>query len=171
MGDPVAPVVVRRATIGDIEAIVEIYLSNAHHHASIDPVAYRVPDADAVRDRFTRMLASDDDEDVHLVAVVGRRVVGALDAFRRPDGSPGSMRRPSRTAEFGIGVLGAWRGRGVGSALIEAAEEWAWAEGLDALVLEVAEENEGAARLYARLGYQPVSHSMAKAIGRNPADA
>jgi len=167
VSEPEAPLV-RRATADDIEAIVEIYLANARHHAALDPAAYRVPDAAAVRDRFTRMLEADDDEDVHLVAVVEGRVVGALDAFRRPDGSPGSMRIPSRTAEFGIGVLRAWRGRGVGSALIEATEAWARTQGLDALVLEVAEENEGAGRLYERLGYQPVSRSMAKPLDREP---
>ena len=112
------------------------------------------------------MLEVDDDEDAHLVAVVDGRVVGALDAFRRPDGSPGSMRRPSRTAEFGIGVLGAWRGAGSDRRSSRPAEGWARAQGLDALVLDVAEQNEAAVRLYSRLGYRTVSRSMAKPIGR-----
>jgi RimJ/RimL family protein N-acetyltransferase len=161
--------IVREATAADLEAIVEIYLDNARHHAAFAPDAYRVPDRAAVRDRFGRMLEAPDDEDAHFVAEVDGHVVGALDAFRRPDGSPGSMRIPSRSAEFGIGVLAAWRGRGVGSALIAAAEDWARAERLDALVLEVAEANGAAWRLYERLGYEPVSRSMAKPLDRDPA--
>ena len=156
--------VVRAATAADLEAIVEIYLDNARHHAAIAPDAYRVPDLEAVRDRFGRMLEDPDDEDAHFVAEVDGRVVGALDAFRRPDGSPGSMRTPRRTAEFGVGVLDGWRGQGIGSALIARAEAWARTEGLDALVLEVATGNEAARALYHRLGYLPESQQLARPL-------
>ena len=160
---------IRQATLADVDAIVEIYLSNARHHAALAPAAYRVPETDAVRERFTRMIENADEEDLHLVAEVDGRVVGALDAFRRPDGSPGSMRLPSRTAEFGIGVLAAYRGRGVGSALLAATETWARAEGLDALVLDVADENVDAERLYERVGYRPMSRTMTKPLVRDTA--
>lgn len=156
---------VREATAADVEAIVDIYLANARHHAALAPDAYRVPQREAVLDRFSRMLDERDDEDAHFVAEVDGRVVGALDAFRRPDGSPGAMRIPRRTAAFGIGVLEGWRGRGIGSALIERAETWARAEGLDALVLDVASENEGARGLYERMGYVPVSDHLGKPLG------
>ena len=155
---------VREATAADLDAIVEIYLTNARHHAALAPDSYRVPEAAAVRARFSGMLEDPDDEDAHLVAVVDGRVVGALDAFRRPDGSPGSMRTPSRIAEFGIGVLEEWRGRGIGSALITRAEAWARAEGLVGLVLEVATENEAARSLYLRLGYVPLSDHLGKPL-------
>ena len=156
---------VREATPADLEAIVEIYLANARHHAALAPDAYRVPEVEAVRTRFAGMLADPDDEDAHFVAEVDGRVVGALDAFRRPDGSPGSMRTPSRTAEFGIGVLEAWRGRGIGSALIARAEAWARTEGLEALLLDVATANEAARSLYLRLGYLPRSDHLGKPMG------
>ena len=161
---------VRRATIHDIDAIVAIYLANSRHHATLEPSRYRVPDEASVRARFTRMLEDPDDEDAHFVAEVDDRVVGALDAFRRPDGSPGSMRIPGRTAEFGVGVLEAWRGHGVGTALLAAVESWALGEGLEALVLEVAEENTAAARLYARAGYRPVTHTMVLPLAAEPHD-
>jgi ribosomal protein S18 acetylase RimI-like enzyme len=74
------------------------------------------------------------------------------------------MRVPRRTAEFGIGVLEAWRGSGIGSALIERAEAWARSEGLDMLVLDVAAENEAARSLYLRLGYAPRSDHLAKSL-------
>lgn len=161
--DPAAPLV-RRATPDDLDAIVDIYLASARHHAALEPRTYRVPAIEDVRERFGRMLAESDPEDAHFVAEVDGRVVGAADAFRGAAGGPGSMRRPTRRAEVGIGVLDGWRGRGVGRALIAAAEAWARDEGLEILVLEVAAENEGASRLYDRLGYRPVSHELAKLI-------
>ena len=161
---------VRRATIHDIDAIVAIYLANSRHHAALEPSRYRVPDEPSVRTRFTNMLEDADDEDAHFVAEVEGRVVGALDAFRRPDGSPGSMRIPGRTAEFGVGVLEAWRDHGVGTALLAAVESWARGEGLEALVLEVAEENARAARLYARTGYQPATHTLVMPLAAAPGD-
>ena len=45
------------------------------------------------------------------------------------------------------------RGRGVGTALIEAAEERAGGRGFRRLGISVADDNPEAARLYARLGY------------------
>lgn len=45
------------------------------------------------------------------------------------------------------------RGRGVGTALIEAAEERAGGRGFSRLGISVADDNPEAARLYARLGY------------------
>ncbi len=164
--DPVAARV-REATAADLDAIVAIYLDSARHHAALAPVEYCVPDEDAVRTRFGGMLQHADDEDAHFVAEVDGRVIGALDVFRRPDGSPGSMRLPKRTAEFGIGVLEEWRGRGVGTALMATAEVWARTQGLDALVLEVATRNEAAHALYERLGYHPVSQRLERPIGRS----
>jgi len=46
-----------------------------------------------------------------------------------------------------------WRGRGVGSALLEAAEQAAVKRGFARIGLSVSTSNEGARRLYARRGY------------------
>ena len=46
-----------------------------------------------------------------------------------------------------------WRGRGVGSALLGAAIEWARSEGLHKLSLSVFAHNEAAIALYRKLGF------------------
>jgi ribosomal protein S18 acetylase RimI-like enzyme len=60
-----------------------------------------------------------------------------------------------RTPEVTIGVDAAFRGRGIGSALLLALAELAKAEGFNQLSLSVEPTNP-ALRLYERLGYRPV---------------
>jgi GNAT superfamily N-acetyltransferase len=161
---PTAPVVrIRPTTAADLDAFVDIYCSMAEHHASLSPARYRVPERAAVRARFAEIGA--DDENLHLVAEVDGRVIAHLDAYLDPVTGPGSQRRPTAAASIGVAVLDGYRGLGVGSALMEAADRWARERGLLELRLEVAAENTGAHRLYERLGYEPLTHTLAKRLG------
>jgi RimJ/RimL family protein N-acetyltransferase len=55
--------------------------------------------------------------------------------------------------EFGMLVDRDWRGRGVGSALVQAAIDWSRAEGLHKLCLEVFPHNEAGIALYRKFGF------------------
>ena len=55
-------------------------------------------------------------------------------------------------------------GRGVGSALMAAAEDWSRARGHRLLTLNVFDENRRARRLYDRLGYRPDTLRMVKVL-------
>ena len=55
--------------------------------------------------------------------------------------------------EFGMFVDRGWRGRGVGSALVQAAIGWARAQGLHKLSLEVFAHNTAAIGLYRKCGF------------------
>lgn len=85
---------------------------------------------------------------VFLVAEAGGEVVGLLNCF-------GGKRRATRhAATLGISVRRDWRGRGVGTALLRRAVDWARATGVvTRLELEVYAANGGAVRLYERLGF------------------
>jgi RimJ/RimL family protein N-acetyltransferase len=77
------------------------------------------------------------------VAVAGDEIVGLLHV---------------EATGFGFGELGMlvardWRGRGVGSALVEAAIGWARDRGLHKLSLSVFAHNEAAIALYRKLGF------------------
>jgi len=78
-----------------------------------------------------------------LVAVVSGAVVGSVhvDASRHGFG------------EIGMAVAREWRGRGVGSALLEAAIQWARERGLHKLSLSVFAHNTAAIGLYRKLGF------------------
>ena len=78
-----------------------------------------------------------------LVAVVGGEVVGMLHVESSRFGS----------GELGMAVSREWRGRGVGSALVEAAIEWARGEGLHKLCLEVFPQNKVGLALYSKFGF------------------
>jgi L-amino acid N-acyltransferase YncA len=78
-----------------------------------------------------------------LVAVAGGRIVGMLHV---------------ESSRFGSGELGMlvdrdWRGRGVGSALLQAAIDWARGEGLHKLCLEVFPHNAAGIALYRKFGF------------------
>lgn len=55
--------------------------------------------------------------------------------------------------EIGMMVARDWRGRGVGTALMEAAIAWAREQGLHKLSLDVFPHNEAAIALYRKLGF------------------
>ena len=77
------------------------------------------------------------------VAEAGQKIVGSLNV---------------RVSRFGFGELGMavarpWRGRGVGTALVEAAIAWSRDQGLHKLSLSVFPHNEAAIALYRKFGF------------------
>lgn len=78
-----------------------------------------------------------------LVAVAGDDIVGWLHVELTPFGF----------GEIGMLVAGEWRGRGVGSALLAAAIEWARERGLHKLSLSVFAHNTAAIGFYHKSGF------------------
>jgi ribosomal protein S18 acetylase RimI-like enzyme len=148
-----ASVTIRPAVPDDLDALVEVYLDVAAHHAALDPIVYRVPDAAAAATRLARRVADRSDEAEYVVAVVDGQVVGSASIQVEPMPSAGSMIRPVRYAELGIGIRTGYRGLGIGQAMIAYLEAWAAEHAIERIILIVAEANEGAFRLYRRLGY------------------
>jgi RimJ/RimL family protein N-acetyltransferase len=78
-----------------------------------------------------------------LVALAGAEIVGELHVDESPFGF----------GELGMMVAADWRGRGVGTALVATAIEWARARGLHKLTLSVFPHNEAAVALYRKFGF------------------
>jgi ribosomal protein S18 acetylase RimI-like enzyme len=78
-----------------------------------------------------------------LVAVAGAEIVGSVHVDRSRHGF----------GEINIMVAREWRGRGVGSALLATAIEWARECGLHKLSLSVFAHNAAAIALYRKLGF------------------
>ena len=77
------------------------------------------------------------------VAVTAAEIVGSLHLERSRFGF----------GEIGMAVAREWRGRGVGSALLAAAIEWARGRGLHKLSLSVFPHNARAIALYRKFGF------------------
>jgi aminoglycoside 6'-N-acetyltransferase len=148
------PFTIRPATPEDEPALVELEHESAIHHATLDPERWRVPAREAVADyRGKRQVA--DPDGAALVAVAAGRVVGMVELLPRGRvQEAGAARTHAPSVDIGLSVAPDWRGRGVGTALMAAAEEWARGHGARRMILDLAAANEGARRLYERLGYE-----------------
>ena len=86
-------------------------------------------------------------DDPHCLFVVAAdaddRIIGELSAFGRAD----------RPAEIGMAVAKNWRGRGVGTALMQACVNWAREQKIHKLALQVWPHNDAALRLYENFGF------------------
>jgi RimJ/RimL family protein N-acetyltransferase len=132
---PVAHFTVRPAAPGDARAMGELFAAVAAERTGI---ATEPPvDIDERAAQFARTAAGS------LVAVVGGQIVGMLhvEASRHGFG------------EIGMLVGRDWRGRGVGSALVQAAVSRAHGQGLHKLCLEVFAHNTAAIALYRKSGF------------------
>jgi [ribosomal protein S18]-alanine N-acetyltransferase len=131
----VAEFMVRSARAADGRAMAELFAAVAGER---DGIATEPP-VD-VRQRTTQFARG---ADASLVAVAGGHIIGILHVD---------------VSRFGFGELSmlvdrGWRGRGVGSALLLAAIDWARDHGLHKLCLEVFAHNSSAIALYRKSGF------------------
>jgi len=95
--------------------------------------------------RFVQVIMKN--KDLQFVALVDERVIGWCDVLAKP--------RPAmrHSGVLGIGVLRNYRGKGVGTALLQATLAAAHARGLTRIELFVRADNDGAKRLYEKVGF------------------
>ena len=133
-------VTVRDATLADVDALVDMLVEVAGEGRWIGTEA----PVDVER-RRRRMAADVDAEDaVVLVAEAGGVPVGQLGLHLAPYG----------VADLGMLVAAGWRGRGVGTALLDEAVRRAREAGAHKIALQVWPHNTAAIALYERFGFQ-----------------
>lgn len=166
MAIPAPPrVAIRPVTIDDLEALIDVYLDTATHHARIDPEVFHVPERAAVATRLRRRIEGRGETAEYVAAIVDGVIAGSANVDLEDPPGAGDMARPVRTAEFGVSVVERYRGLGIGRALINHLEGWATAHGVERMILLVSEANEGAIRLYHELGYRDYDRGMLKRLG------
>lgn len=131
-------VTVRPATGGDFDAWFALFTAVAAEGLWLG--AETPLDRAARRERFEGGVAAPDA--LSLLAVAGGRVVGDL-----------SVQLRRGVAELGMLVAAAWRGRGVGSTLLEAGLAWAADVEAHKVFLEVWPHNAAAIALYRKYGF------------------
>ena len=106
--------------------------------AEHDGIATEPPvDIDERAAQFARSAAGS------FVAVAGDRIIGMIHVEVSRHGF----------GELGMLVVRDWRGRGVGSALVQAAIDWARGQGLHKLCLEVFAHNAAGIAMYRKRGF------------------
>jgi len=138
----VAQFTVRPATVGDARGMAELFAAVAEERNGIASE----PPVD-LAERTARFAASIGES---FVAVDGYQVIGMIHVEVSRHGF----------GEIGMLVDREWRGRGVGSALIQAAIDWARGHGLHKLSLEVFAHNTAAIALYRKCGFVEEGHRV-----------
>ena len=140
-----APVRIRRAEPGDAAALVA--LLNA---VGAEPEGWLLNDPSrrtvAAERRYVRSVRRHPDAAL-LVAELDGQIVGRLSLSRDPHPSS------AHVADFGLTVAAPYRRRGVGTALLAGADDWAREQGVGKLELHVFPHNEAAIGLYEKAGY------------------
>jgi len=136
-------ITIRRAEPGDAEAVAKVF---SGPKAIWGTLQIPFPSIEQWRKRFAEPA-----EGIHsLVACVDGEVVGTLGLHTFPN-SP----RRRHTGGIGMAVRDDWQGKGIGTALMQAAVDLAekWLN-LSRLELEVYTDNAPAIRLYEKFGFQ-----------------
>lgn len=157
---------VRAAVRDDVPALVRLRLANAERHVQLDPVSYRVPDAGIVQGHFEEVLsASTESAVVVLVAEAAGEVVGMVEVVLRDDPPDHQILVPRRGADVHTVVLNGHRGKGVGTALLTAAERVAAERGASIIYAGIFAPNSGAVRFYSSAGFGPRGTVLSKEPG------
>ena len=129
---------VRPATVEDLEPALDVLAAVAEERLYIGTE----PPVD--RDRRLKKWRGvlDHPKETMFVAVEDGRIVGNADI------------QWAGVSELGMAILAEWRGKGIGSALLEALIGWAETDGSHKMELRVWPHNEAAIALYEKFGFE-----------------
>jgi ribosomal protein S18 acetylase RimI-like enzyme len=163
VGESDPKVVIRRATEADLPALGKLGASLLLSHHEFDPQRFMAPRGDPEQGYawFLGTQLKEDDVAV-FVAERGGLVVGYVYAGLEPQ----SWKELREEAGFIHDVVVAKdvRRLGIASALLEAASEWLRSIGAPRVVLWTADKNEGAQRLFTRLGFRRTMIEMTREL-------
>lgn len=145
---------IRPARLDDVPALVRLRMANAERHAALNRSRYRFPEATAVQRYFTdRLSRPAEDDGLLLVAEDAGTVAGMSELVLLSAPPDHQILLPVRCAEIHTVVLEAYRGKGIGKALIAAAEQHAIEHGVTCLLAPILAANTQAIGFYSRSGF------------------
>lgn len=150
---------IRKADIKDVYDIKRLYRQLIARLAELAPL-YRI-DAEQDED-FIKDAVSGCGSDILVAEENGAILAFALLESREPRHAGAARRKHAFLMD--ICVDEEQRGRGIGSALLAASEEWAREKGLEYIELNVLEANSAAWRLYERNGFKKTVSVMRREL-------
>jgi len=148
---------IRNATLRDLDAIVALWLAMMREHERFDPRIRLADKADNAYRQYVHYYIARE-ESVVLVAEHQREVIGfclACPARNLP------MFQPTQYGYLSDLTVGEpWRGRGIGSALLEAAKERFRTQGIVHIQLQVYSRNAAGLAFWRKAGFQEFVQGM-----------
>jgi ribosomal protein S18 acetylase RimI-like enzyme len=142
---------VRAARAADLDALTALRLENGRAHVELDPTVYRVPERSAVERYFADRVGA---SALWVATADGNSVVGMVEIVPNPPPPDDEILRPVPAAHVHVVVSRDARGRGVGTALLQRAEEWASTHGIERLVAGIQSDNSSGLGFYEHAGYR-----------------
>ena len=156
--------IIREARAADYREVCEIMEEADRLHRENLPGRFKRPEGPVRTREYLLSLMADPDVAL-FVAVEGERLVGVVHVLiRETRDIPILVSRRYGFVE-NLVVREGLRRKGIGSALMERAHEWARSRGATEIELNVYEFNQSAIGLYRKLGYATISRYMGRAVG------
>ncbi len=138
---------IRSAQIEDAKALSELRLQIDGESENLD----RVKGEAYIDGEGFKAIIKSDSESLNKIILVAE-VNGTLVGFSRCEGN--ELKRSSHKVEFGVGVMKDYWGYGIGKNLLKASVNWADANHIKKITLNVLETNEKAIALYGKYGFK-----------------
>jgi ribosomal-protein-alanine N-acetyltransferase len=144
-GSPDAPCALRRATVADSEAIIQILQGVA---AEGGYTAITRPWSNEQQRRYIALLSPR--EAIH----VAETEAGTIAGYQTLDLWAPTLQSMAHVGQIGTFLRPEWRGRGLGAALFQRTVDFACGQDYSKLVIQVRAGNGAALRFYRRLGFR-----------------
>jgi ribosomal protein S18 acetylase RimI-like enzyme len=152
-------VAIRQGTIEDYPSARAVLAETLAFHRAGAPEFFQETDAPPPSQEAIAELLQGGDG-AWLLAEDAGAVIGFVTVrVRRGPFAPYHVPEPYAVVD-GLGIRAAWRRRGIGRALMEAAHAWAREQGARRMILNVWEFNGGARSLYDAMGYRTFSRNL-----------
>ena len=163
---------IRDVRPGDGEGCARVWLEAGRHYAELVPEVIQVPEADGLAGWFEEAIAEEREHLWRVADEPGAGVVGIVEAAVVPP-APDARRQLQR--DLGrtrlvvnlLAVAEGYRRRGVGTALMEAAEEWGRSRGARVVVTDTNLSSPLSVPFYEnRMGFTRQAVILRKALDR-----
>jgi diamine N-acetyltransferase len=154
---------IRPGTVEDYPQPSEVLAETFTLHQQAMPEHFRATDSPPPTRAVIEELLRDDHAAWFLAEADGR-IVGFVTLRLRPASHELFLVPEARAIVESLGILPAWRRRGIARQLMAAAEQWARQRGARRILLNVWEFNAGALGFYATVGYTTFSRNLWKAL-------
>ena len=143
--------IIRPATQADFDQVGQVFTQELTFHSRLLPAMFNLADPIMTRQWYNEKLTNPHEA---LFVAELEQVIGLvqMEIKTNPDDPIFKPRRYAHVVD--LAVTERLRGQGVGRLLLDKAREWASAQGVHEIELQVWELNQGAIRFYENLGYE-----------------